>query len=139
MSPTRHRSYGGAYAVAAIFKIASFLIIIGGAVSAVALNRDLNYIGNKNVLLVGIIAGTVFSAAAVAFFAYVLDLLIGIQRNTLSASTTRPVQTPRPFPTAQTPPPEVPIFGKPGWYADPQGVFRVRYWDGQAWTERTQA
>jgi Protein of unknown function (DUF2510) len=25
-----------------------------------------------------------------------------------------------------------------GWYADPSGNARLRYWDGQAWTERTQ-
>jgi hypothetical protein len=24
----------------------------------------------------------------------------------------------------------------PGWYNDPSGVSRLRYWDGQAWTER---
>jgi Protein of unknown function (DUF2510)/zinc-ribbon domain len=27
----------------------------------------------------------------------------------------------------------------PGWYADPHGAARVRYWDGGAWTEQTQA
>jgi hypothetical protein len=26
-----------------------------------------------------------------------------------------------------------------GWYADPHGAARVRYWDGGAWTEQTQA
>lgn len=25
-----------------------------------------------------------------------------------------------------------------GWYADPAGQARLRYWDGQAWTEQTQ-
>ena len=25
-----------------------------------------------------------------------------------------------------------------GWYNDPTGVARVRYWDGQGWTEHTQ-
>ena len=27
----------------------------------------------------------------------------------------------------------------PGWYTDPRGLTRVRYWDGSAWTEHTQA
>lgn len=27
----------------------------------------------------------------------------------------------------------------PGWYADPQGESRYRYWDGQAWTGRVAA
>jgi len=26
-----------------------------------------------------------------------------------------------------------------GWYADPRGLARVRYWDGSMWTEQTQA
>jgi Protein of unknown function (DUF2510) len=139
MSPRRHRSYGGAYAVAVIFKIASVLIIIGGTASAIELDRDQNYIGNKGGILLGIIAGTVFTAAAVAFFAYVLDLLIGIERNTFSNGPTRPVEAPRAAPTAPVASPNIPAFQQPGWYADPQGVFRVRYWDGQRWTERTQS
>ncbi|MEA2350192.1 MAG: hypothetical protein QOG86_1133, partial [Thermoleophilaceae bacterium] len=24
-----------------------------------------------------------------------------------------------------------------GWYADPSGQARLRYWDGSAWTEHT--
>jgi uncharacterized protein DUF2510 len=27
----------------------------------------------------------------------------------------------------------------PGWYPDPQGQARLRYWDGAAWTEQTSA
>jgi hypothetical protein len=27
----------------------------------------------------------------------------------------------------------------PGWYPDPQGQARLRYWDGTAWTEQTSA
>jgi hypothetical protein len=27
----------------------------------------------------------------------------------------------------------------PGWYPDPQGQARLRYWDGNAWTEQTSA
>ena len=26
-----------------------------------------------------------------------------------------------------------------GWYQDPQGQARLRYWDGRAWTEHTAA
>lgn len=142
MSTPIRRTYGGAHAVAAIFKIASFLVIIGGVLVATEVNRSQTYIGNKGPAEVGIVAGTIFTAAAVAFFAYVLDLLIGIERNTSSGRSARTVETP-PFqpsssvtPTAST---QVPAFGKPGWYSDPQGVARVRYWDGQMWTDQTQA
>jgi hypothetical protein len=34
------------------------------------------------------------------------------------------------------PPPNQPASG---WYPDPQRVARLRYWDGGAWTEQTQA
>jgi Protein of unknown function (DUF2510)/zinc-ribbon domain len=38
--------------------------------------------------------------------------------------------------TQLNPPPAQPASG---WYPDPQGVARLRYWDGAAWTEQTQA
>jgi hypothetical protein len=39
---------------------------------------------------------------------------------------------PPPQPAQSTGPP-------PGWYPDPQGQARLRYWDGTAWTEQTSA
>jgi hypothetical protein len=38
--------------------------------------------------------------------------------------------------TQLTPPPAQPPSG---WYPDPKGASRLRYWDGGAWTEQTQA
>jgi hypothetical protein len=45
---------------------------------------------------------------------------------------------------AATPPGAAPAAGAAagppaGWYPDPQGQARLRYWDGAAWTEQTQA
>jgi Protein of unknown function (DUF2510) len=41
--------------------------------------------------------------------------------------------------TGAIPPPEPPTPGKAaaGWYADPLGIGKHRYWDGDNWTERT--
>ena len=41
---------------------------------------------------------------------------------------------------AQAPASSAPAAGggqAPGWYPDPQGQKRLRYWDGSAWTEHT--
>ncbi len=175
MSPRRHRSYAGAHAVSVVFKIVAFLILIGGAGAAIEVHRDVSefYTGsNTNGLTFVIIAGTVITASAVAFFAYVLDLLIGIEKNTFPDGTLRAVDVPRPVaptqavsspppmvttppqvaprppqvfsppvqaPAPQTPPPQAQTGQQPGWYPDPQGVYRVRFWDGQRWTDRTQS
>lgn len=41
---------------------------------------------------------------------------------------------------AITPEPPAAHPGPPaGWYPDPQGLARLRYWDGAAWTEQTSA
>jgi uncharacterized RDD family membrane protein YckC len=43
-------------------------------------------------------------------------------------------------PTAPPAAPAPPAAGPPaGWYADPHGQARLRYWDGQRWTEHTIA
>jgi Protein of unknown function (DUF2510) len=142
--PRNHRMYGGAHAVAVIFKIASIVVILVGVISLADLGSDQTYIGSKGALYAGIIGGTIFTAAAVAFFAYVLDLLLGIERNTFAAPDTSGAipSVPRPTMPAPSPPafsPQAPAFPQPGWYADPQRLARVRYWDGRVWTEQTQA
>jgi uncharacterized RDD family membrane protein YckC len=38
---------------------------------------------------------------------------------------------------APPPPPAPPPAQPAGWYADPSGQARLRYWDGSAWTEHT--
>lgn len=84
----RHRTYGGASAVSVIFKAASLLVLIGGGISAYETARALHNHGDSSGtvtgIVIGIIAGTIITAASLAFFAYVLDLLKGIESNTLS-------------------------------------------------------
>ncbi len=147
--PGSHRMYGGAQAVAVIFKLASIVVIIGGVISLADLSSDQTYIGDKGTIYAAVIAGTIFTAAAVAFFAYVLDLLLAIERNTFGASGANGAVpfVPQPtMPAPSMPAPSIPAFStqapafpQPGWYADPQRVARVRYWDGRVWTEQTQA
>jgi hypothetical protein len=53
-----------------------------------------------------------------------------------------PAAAPSPQPAAPAPAPTPqPAGGGPGqpagWYPDPQGRARVRYWDGSAWTDHT--
>ena len=42
-------------------------------------------------------------------------------------------------PTATVPPPSGGQEQKADWYPDPQGQARLRYWDGQRWTDHTSA
>jgi uncharacterized RDD family membrane protein YckC len=42
-------------------------------------------------------------------------------------------------PAATAPPPEQQGDWPADWYPDPQGQARLRYWDGQRWTEHTSA
>ena len=79
MSSRVHRSYGGARAVSTVFKFASIFVIIGGVLVAIQFSHDQLYPGNNGRAIVGVIAGTIFTAAAVAFFADVLDQFIGIE------------------------------------------------------------
>ncbi len=54
-------------------------------------------------------------------------------RETSTTAATRPLKVP--------PPPPAPdqVGKKPGWYADPRGAARLRYWDGRGWTDETSA
>jgi hypothetical protein len=48
------------------------------------------------------------------------------------------VAEPPPQAAPEPPPePQQPAAAPPDWYPDPYGQFRLRYWDGQAWTEHT--
>jgi hypothetical protein len=37
-----------------------------------------------------------------------------------------------------TEPAASPAAPEPGWYPDPSGQARLRYWDGRAWSTQTQ-
>lgn len=55
------------------------------------------------------------------------------------AQPAQPAQ-PAPQPAQPAPAPEPAASLPPaGWYSDPSGQARLRYWDGQAWTEQTSA
>jgi hypothetical protein len=45
----------------------------------------------------------------------------------------------RPAPAPAEPAPASPALPPAGWYEDPSRQARLRYWDGQAWTEQTSA
>jgi hypothetical protein len=64
--------------------------------------------------------------------------LAGAPSPTALGATPPPMAPARPEAAA---PPAQPPAGGPGqpagWYPDPQGRARVRYWDGQAWTDHT--
>gem|GEM_PF-6013646 len=84
-APTR-RSYRGAKVVSVVFKIVAWLVIVGGMAGAVVTGRALHHSGSTTghvaAVGIGIGAGSILTAAAFAFFAYVLDLLIDIASNT---------------------------------------------------------
>ena len=42
------------------------------------------------------------------------------------------------MPTPAHAPKRAPVYPEPGWFPDPHGVVRARYWDGQMWTDKTQ-
>jgi hypothetical protein len=42
-------------------------------------------------------------------------------------------------PPVAAPPPAAGDQQKADWYPDPQGQARLRYWDGQRWTDHTSA
>jgi len=60
---------------------------------------------------------------------------------TQPAAPARPAAPPAPPPQPPVPPePPAAHPGPPaGWYPDPQGLARLRYWDGAAWTDQTSA
>jgi hypothetical protein len=74
----------GAQVVSVIFKGLSAAIILGGLI---ALTSELSNhtLTNKGAIATSIIIATVVSAASVLFFAYVLDLLVGIEARLGSA------------------------------------------------------
>ena len=131
------RSYAGARTVSVIFKIFAGLILLGGIITAISVANDNNNNtystlgGSQNTggEVVAIIAGSVLGAAAVLFFAYVLDLLLGIQRNTVAvvfgapSGITGGLQS---HATAQVATPgRAAVFPEPGWYEDPWKLSRV--------------
>ncbi len=69
-----------------VFKIGAWLVILGGGITAIESASTLHHSGatgrNVAAVVVGIVAGSIFAAAALSCFAYVLDLVIDIEWNT---------------------------------------------------------
>jgi hypothetical protein len=86
---TKRITFNGAQAVAVFFKVTAVVMLIGGVITAAAVGTSHSYTGHKAGVVIDIIAGTVFTAASVAFFGYVLELLLGIERNTAAGRPER--------------------------------------------------
>src|ERR1035437_9821374 len=74
--------FPGARAVATVFKALALLVLVAGVIAAVESGHSLHSVGasNSNVIavVVGIVGGTIIAASAMAFFGYVLQLLVAI-------------------------------------------------------------
>jgi hypothetical protein len=130
----------GARFVSGFFKVLAILVVIGGVISAVSVDQrssdSFASSGNTDGAVFGIIIGSVVASCAILFFAYVLDLLMGIESQTFRSRSHGPAMT---LPGAATPSANVNAStAAAGWYPDPHGVTRARFWDGQLWTDQTQ-
>ena len=74
--------FPGAQAVAVVFKTLAVLILLSGAGSAISAAKLLHDNGttggNEAAIVAGIVTGTIIAASSMAFFGYVLQLLIAI-------------------------------------------------------------
>jgi hypothetical protein len=69
--------YRGAAIVSTVFKVAAWLVLIGGLIGAVSTYNNLHSSGSSDPVgaAIGVAAGAILGASAFAFFGYVLDLL----------------------------------------------------------------
>jgi hypothetical protein len=76
------KDFSGAQSVAGVFHVLAWLVAIGGVVAAAAAYRHLHGDGSSNsnvaVVVGSILGGTIVTAAMLAFFGYVLELLVAI-------------------------------------------------------------
>lgn len=72
-------SIRGAEVVAIVFKGFAILTLVGGIISAIAVDRNATV---PAAAVIGIVLGAVIGAATLAFFGYVLDLLMDIRAST---------------------------------------------------------
>jgi hypothetical protein len=73
-----------------------------------------------------------------------VDLIMLFQAGRLPEPGSQPAAAPAlPAQPQALPPPPPPAPAQPavqaGWYDDPKGESRLRYWDGAAWTDQTAA
>jgi hypothetical protein len=97
-----HDNFPGARAVAIVFKALALLVVIAGVVAAVESGRAIHSVGgsNSNVIAVvaGIIGGTIIAASAMAFFGYVLQLLVALHFDVRYEESSKVAETMGPRP-----------------------------------------
>jgi hypothetical protein len=86
----RWPGHPGAEAVAEVFKFIAVLVLVFGIVGSIVVAVEVHKNGSQGGAVAGIIiggiAGSIVSAAALGFFAYVLDILMAISWNTYLAT-----------------------------------------------------
>jgi hypothetical protein len=76
-----YADFRGAQALSALFKVLAMCVVVAGVFAAVEGSRVLQGTGlggSKPVVVLGIVGVTVVAASALAFFGYVLELLVAV-------------------------------------------------------------
>jgi hypothetical protein len=119
------------------------LTAFAGAAVVIALVLMLEFTSGDLGEVIEVRAGAILSVIA-ALLAYAgahlvarPDLVANLSAQRAGASPATPAP---PSPAAPSPSPPAPAGGAQqlaaaGWYADPRGERRLRYWDGQRWTD----
>jgi hypothetical protein len=107
--------FRGAIFVARFFFVLAILVLIGGLIAVVSEGIALHHDGVSGVqaasVIIGIIGGTIIAAATIAFFGFVLELLVaihfGLRFQDVMGSETGPLAhaniSTRPHPQSSTP------------------------------------
>jgi hypothetical protein len=78
--------FPGARVLAVVFKTLAALVLAGGVIAGVETVRALHDNGTPNgtiaAVTVGVAAGTIIAASSMAFFGYVIELLVAIHFDT---------------------------------------------------------
>lgn len=77
-----YADFPGARTVAVVFKGLAIVVLVVGIVAAIETRNNLRSIGastnEQTAVVAGVIAGTIIAASAMAFFGYVMQLLVAI-------------------------------------------------------------
>jgi hypothetical protein len=97
-----YADFPGARAVAVVFKTLAAALIALGTLSAIEAGRTLHSQGasggNQVAVVAGIVGGTIIAASAMAFFGYVLQLLVAIHFDVRYAESSKTAQDLNPPP-----------------------------------------
>jgi hypothetical protein len=167
MASVLRAHHRGAKFVSSVFKVVAIVILVFGIIGGIAEASSSNNVStlgttssNNGEAAILIFIAAVISSASVLFFAYVLDLLMAIDESTAAAGPTMvmhnapisplplaatatptptPIQAATAMPMPAPAPKRAPVYPEAGWFPDPYGITRARFWDGQTWTDKTQA